>query len=317
MKKTLVAMAVLAASGASFAQATLTGSYAFGYATTSSAAGAKSSGLGTDTAAMQLSASEDLGGGLKASARVSLGGMQRDGAGTGEDAYIQLDGSFGTIKMGTVEAGNGILGNGGAGAPGWMLDNGSVLTGGANIDTIGWTSADMGGLKLKASYSDKGTGATTGLGQGTNGAAVSQPSMNVGVTYAAGALSAAADYTSWTRQGDAAVTSNTNDHRVRISGSYNLGVAKIGAGYSNRKNTAGATDRETVMGVSAPMGAATVGATYDTRQTFAGVKTKGFTLGAQYDLSKRTNIGAGYYSWSTNGVAGDNTGFRVLVGHSF
>jgi len=49
MKKTLVAMAVLAASGASFAQATLTGSYAFGYATTSSAAGAKSSGLGTDT----------------------------------------------------------------------------------------------------------------------------------------------------------------------------------------------------------------------------------------------------------------------------
>ncbi|MEY3782232.1 MAG: hypothetical protein RIS97_410, partial [Pseudomonadota bacterium] len=80
MKKTLLALAVVAASGAAFAQsATLSGSYAFGYQSATSAAGVRTAGIGTDTAAIALVATEDLGGGLKATAKVSLGGMMRDG----------------------------------------------------------------------------------------------------------------------------------------------------------------------------------------------------------------------------------------------
>jgi predicted porin len=90
MKKTLLALAIVAASGAAFAQsATLSGAYVFGYQSTK-VAGVRTAGIGTDTAAIALTASEDLGGGLKATARVSLGGMMRDGAGTGEDARLIL-----------------------------------------------------------------------------------------------------------------------------------------------------------------------------------------------------------------------------------
>jgi predicted porin len=188
MKKTLVALAVIAASGAAFAQATLTGGYTFGYQTTTNAAGVKSAGLGTDGASMQLTATEDLGGGLKATARVSLGGMQRDGAGAGEDAYLQLSGGFGTVKMGTFESCNGLQGLGGAGAPTWNIDNGTSLSGCSNIDNIGWTSNDMGGLKFRAGYTDRGTASGTGLGAGTDGTANAQSSLSVGVAYAAGGL---------------------------------------------------------------------------------------------------------------------------------
>ena len=46
MKKTLVALAVMAASGASFAQVTITGQYGFGYAQSSDSANATAGGLG-------------------------------------------------------------------------------------------------------------------------------------------------------------------------------------------------------------------------------------------------------------------------------
>jgi predicted porin len=72
MKKTLVALAVLAASGASFAQATITGTYAFGYASTTGGGVAASSGLGTDTADINFAASENLGGGMTASAKMGI-----------------------------------------------------------------------------------------------------------------------------------------------------------------------------------------------------------------------------------------------------
>ena len=100
MKKTLLALAVVAASGAAFAQsATLSGSYSFRLPSTK-VAGVSTAGFGTDTAAIALVATEDLGGGLKATAKVSLGGMMRDGAGTGEDASVSLSGGFGTIDVG-------------------------------------------------------------------------------------------------------------------------------------------------------------------------------------------------------------------------
>ena len=100
MKKTLLALAVVAASGAAFAQsATLSGSYVFGYQSTK-VGGVTTAGIGTDTAAIALVATEDLGGGLKATAKVSLGGMMRDGAGTGEDASLVLSGGFGSIDLG-------------------------------------------------------------------------------------------------------------------------------------------------------------------------------------------------------------------------
>ena len=68
MKKTLVALAVLAASGASFAQVTLSGEFAYGFLATTDGAGNTASGLGIDTGLLVFSAKEDLGGGYMAEA---------------------------------------------------------------------------------------------------------------------------------------------------------------------------------------------------------------------------------------------------------
>jgi hypothetical protein len=315
MKKTLLALAVVAASGAAFAQsATLSGSYVFGYQSTK-VAGARTAGLGTDTAAIALTATEDLGGGLKASAKVSLGGMMRDGAGTGEDANITLSGGFGTLTLATLESDDG-LSRAYAGAPVIGLD-GKVHGGNANIDVLGYTSPQLApGLTVGYSYVDRGTTVGTGLAAGTTGPAFAQPSHTGNVTYGAGPISARFDVTSWTRQGDATVTSNTNKNRFRVSGNYDLGVAKIGLGYAKLKRTTGTTAAQTEAGISAPFGATTVGLVYE-KLVNAGVTTSGTTFGAQYNLSKRTNISAGYAQWKKTGAATTDNSFRVLVGHSF
>ena len=314
MKKTLLALAVVAASGAAFAQsATLSGSYAFGYETTK-IGGVKTGGFGTDTAAIKLVATEDLGGGLKARAQVSLGGMQRDGAGTGEDASLSLMGSFGSILLGTVESDDG-LSRARVGAPGYGLD-GKVHSPNSNIDVVGYTSPQLApGLTVGVSYVDRGTTVGTGLNAGSTGAASAQPSLTGNVSYAAGAISARVDVTSWTRKGAADVTSNTLKQRFRVSGSYDLGVAKVGLGYAQRTNANSTKVKDLVAGVSAGFGATTLGLVYESRDN-NGAKTTGFSTGASYALSKRTTVDAHYASWKKTGASSD-TGFRVLVGHSF
>jgi Gram-negative porin len=315
MKKTLLALAVVAASGAAFAQsATLSGSYVFGYQSTK-VAGKTTAGIGTDTAAIALVATEDLGGGLKATAKVSLGGMMRDGAGTGEDASLTLSGGFGSLLLATVESDDG-LSRAYAGAPVIGLD-GKVHGANANIDVLGYTSPQLApGLTVGVSYVDRGTTGATGLAAGTTGAAAAQPSITGNVTYGAGPISARFDVTSWTRQGAADVTSNTTKNRFRVSGNYNLGVAKVGLGYSQLKRTTGVKTTQLEAGVSAGFGATTVGAVYEELKTDGAAKVSGFTVGAQYNLSKRTNVSAGYATWKKAGSTSD-TSFRVLVGHSF
>src|SRR3990167_310563 len=101
MKKTLIALAVLAASGASFAQATLSGNYTFGYKQTSGGGVAQMGGFGTDTAAIKIAATEDLGGGMAASAQVTFANGNRGGAVAGEDAFVKLTGGFGALTFGS------------------------------------------------------------------------------------------------------------------------------------------------------------------------------------------------------------------------
>ena len=313
MKKTLLALAVVAASGAAFAQsATLSGSYAFGYETTK-VGGVKTGGFGTDTAAIALVATEDLGGGLKATAKVSLGGMMRDGAGTGEDAFVSLSGGFGTVSMGAVETDDGL--SRARPGPQWGLD-GKVHGANSNIDYVSYTSPQLApGLTAGVSYVDRGETTGSGFG-GTTGPASAQPSITGNVTYGAGPISARIDATSWTRKGAADVTSNTTKNRFRVSGNYNLGMAKLGLGYSSLKRTTGTTAKELVATVAASFGATDVGLTYETFDN-AGVKTKGFSLGAAYNLSKRTAVVAGLRQWKKDGAASNDNATHLMVSHSF
>ncbi|MEY4736894.1 MAG: hypothetical protein RL302_1213, partial [Pseudomonadota bacterium] len=304
MKKTLVALAILAASGASFAQATITGSYAFGYSSSTGGGAAAASGLGTDTSDVNFAASEDIGGGMSASAKMGISGAHRGNAVVGNTATVGIkNASFG-LTLGTVESANGLLAIGSSGASGFGLD-GKVISGSANIDLLSLSFPVSSALTIGATYVDRGNSATgvgTGLGVGTAGGADAQPSTGVSVTYAAGAISAKADYTSWGKQDELSTAATpaamTNKSRVRLSGAYDLGVARLSLGYSTFDTTgANAAKKETLLGVKVPMGAVTLGLDYAIAQKAGLQDGSGYSLGVGYDLSKRTNIGASIASY--------------------
>lgn len=315
----------------------LTGAVALGYEQGKTPAGVKNGGLGMDTASIKLTAVEDLGGGMKAMGSIAAGGLARGNSVGGEDASLALSGGFGTFALRTYEsAGSGMTSRAAAGAPAYDL-HGRVFSANANVDGAFYTMPKFGDVTVGLSYVDRGSftpavGAvaavsnSNGMAQGTTGLAAAQPSLGVSVAYAVGAIDAAVDYTSWTRKDDASVaggdkTKNSVSDRFRIMGNYNLGVAKIGAGFTqtNRTGVLPVT-KETLFGFSAPLGAVTVGATFGESKgsaTSATTKKSGYTLGMQYDLSKRTNLGVSTFNWKTTGITGNNTGSRILLGHSF
>ncbi|MBK6388185.1 MAG: porin [Rhodoferax sp.] len=95
-----------------------------------------------------FAAVEDLGGGLKAGVSMDVRVRGRGAAGVvdGRDATVYLMGGFGSLVGGAVEAGNGIIGYGGAGAPVIGLDDGLALAGGTNVDWLAYTTPNMGGF---------------------------------------------------------------------------------------------------------------------------------------------------------------------------
>lgn len=314
-------------SGTAVAQTSLvmTGKYAGGYET-QKISGVKTGGLGTDTAAIKLSAIEDLGGGLTAAASVSIGGMARGSITTGEDASVSLSGAYGTFALRSFEsAGQGITARAAAGTPGYDL-HGRVFSSNVNVDGAFFTFPKFGDVTFGLSYVDRGTvdeygdELSNGLNAGSKGVASAQPSVGVSAGYKTGAIDAGIDFTSWTRQGDVQVTKPYADNRVRISGNYDFGFAKFGAGYSKTDRTGALkSTTETLIGLSTPIGAMTIGATYGESKGNAEsstAKKTGYTLGAQYDLSKRTNMGVSSFSYKTVGSQA-NTGFRALVAHTF
>ena len=104
-----------------------------------------------------------------------------------------------------------------------------------------------------------------------------------------------------------------------MSGSYDLGVVKLGAGYQARKFTGASsafgTNKQTVLGVSAPYGAFNFGLNYSTNKQLT-ASNKGIDLGVSYALSKRTNVYAQMQS-VTIGTADASKTTRVKMVTSF
>jgi hypothetical protein len=346
MKKSLIALAVLATAGTAFAQTvTLSGKLAFAYeskssysvagktiasavpATTTALAKAAvladvavgttdTNGLTVTDGNFTLTAVEDLGAGMKITAKMEVLSRGRDTTISGRDASLTLAGGFGSVLIGAIEAGNGILGLGGAGAPGmYGLDGSAVLAAAGNVDILRYYTPAMSGFTGYVSLID----ATASLGMGTTEG--TQDVTQIGVTYAGGPIAAAADYSSY---GLNAVLSGA-DNRLRVSGSYDLGVAKLGLGYEKRAYTiptSGQTDL--LVGVAVPMGATTFGVNYARRTgdaaTFAQAAT-GYDLAVKYDLSKRTYMAFAYQNVTSNAAAGAAQDtlkkYRVQLMHAF
>ena len=345
MKKSLIALAVLAASGASFAQVSITGNVTAGFQSSNvpknaigtdglvAGAEASSSGFGVDTAEIVFSAKEDLGGGMKASAKLGLvdaargmtAGRPNTGFGPG-DTELGLSGGFGQLTL-SSSRGADYLSGGVAGVGGTFMD-GRVFGARTSTDAVAY-SMPVGPVTVGLSYAEKAD--TLGLGVGTSGAASATSGRQAAVTvqYAGGPLAADAAYLSDIDVG--------GKNHYRLSASYDLGVAKLGGGYESQSydlNAAKSTTADLLVGVSVPMGPVTLGANWAQRQVsetnIAAVDgtNNGYSLKAAYALSKRTSVSADYTSWTgratastapvANAIATDkNSVYNLFLSHSF
>ena len=121
-----------------------------------------------------------------------------------------------------------------------------------------------------------------------------------------------------------------------IAASFDLGVAKLSAGYKTDKLSFGDLDfsgtaKSTILGVSAPVGALTLKASYVARKIEGEKMGNQVALGGVYDLSKRTAVYATYAvlkneegsGMSVGSAAASNftglksKGFEVGVKHNF
>ncbi len=363
MKKTLIALAVLATSGASFAQVTLTGKLGFGAqrqpvnATALAPTADSQQGFLMTDGNLTFGATEDLGGGWKASTSMEIRLRGRDDTnvaagkssnGLARNATISLTTPYGLLTVGSVETSSSLL-NAFAGAPvelatnadGNAGSNTSVpLSARSNIDTVSFTVPVASiGLVLTAVYSEASTG-TPGLGLAP--IPVGQAGNPSGITsgtligrYTAGPLVIAADYTNFAAKSAtvsdasfppalAAATKQFYDglDRYRVWGTYDFGIAKVGVGY--QQVTHDSADQY-AAGVTVPLGAISLGLTYASRDANPGSTVYG--LSAKADARTFTGFGAQYnFSKLTNinasygtftGVANYSDEYRIRLMKNF
>jgi predicted porin len=292
MKKTLIALAALAASGASFAQTTLTGTLAMGYkATTSVATNAAvlgtgqaaapatdAAGFGVDTSEIVISVKEDIGGGQSVQAKMTLAGLDRSGEsgnGTvqGRDATLTYTNtSFGQIQLGTTMGGALHSGIPSAGAPVIDMDGKIFELRGSN-DFISY-SVPIGPVFFQYKRSESGKGLGLGMGDaGVAGTKVGQHTSDFTLAYLAGPLELVGAYRSYDNRNSTAIyttESLTKDDGFAIQAGYDAGFARFGFGASTVKASVGPRVLDMLLGVSVPYGKWTFGMTLG-RETVSGI----------------------------------------------
>lgn len=313
MKKTLIALAVLAVSGAAFAQSTVTigGKANIGVQKSSFNAAVPpalqkdklmaNDGPDGSNSRLFFTGSEDLGGGLKANfhmeQQVSLGDGSTQAATFARQAWMGVSGGFGEIRAGRQYT------LGFTSSIGYMPSTSTtaqvVFANNAKFGTVAVPASAAGVTPVVAavaevtptngnnyfntvaSRNDAQLRYTSPSFGGVRVSAATQltgntatPLTEVQVAYAAGPLSASL-YTSKTK--------NTPGNNLGLNAGYNLDVAKIVGGYVDRAG-AGA-GKGYFFGGSVPMGALTVGAVYANNSD---TKVAATELYGRYALSKRT-----------------------------
>ena len=334
MKKSLIALAVLAASGAAMAQSSVT-LYGVADAGVTFVDGASNwTGL---TSGNQLISrigfrgTEDLGGGLKANF-VLEAGVNLDN-GDGNSGYsargdgssfafkrrstIGLAGGFGEVRLGreltaahsavfrndvfgSVGLGASQLwGNGGNGDAAGAVNNAARTTDLRVSNAVTYVSPNFAGFKVAANY---GFGEVAGQNS-------QRRYMGLGATYDNGPLSLGLGGEQLSR--DDSATAAGDITTWSLGGSYDLGVAKLLAAYRQSTvdrfafatNGADAKRKGYMLAVTAPVGPGLVRAAYnryqDSQTGLADAKADHFAVGYIYSLSKRTSV-YGTYAYLKN-----------------
>jgi predicted porin len=319
MKKSLIALAALAATGA-FAQSSVQIDGVMDVGLTSiDYKGNKVSGIannGSSTSQINFRGTEDLGGGLKANFRVetdwntvsnsanagtasTIATPVNSTAGTfgNGELRVGLTGGFGTIDAGAVNYNSLISGL--VGQPfGTAIGSGFGATSARLVrsdNSINYKSPSFGGLTVSLYNAQKQTKATGSDYSATFGAYDFTGSDEVNVSYNNGPI--AASYTNLKQKAATGVNTTFDT----LGANYTMGAVKLYA-LVQEKKTSNNSDKTSYASVSAAytMGATTLMAQFgelkDKQGANSGLKSKLSALGADYALSKRTAVYARYES---------------------
>jgi hypothetical protein len=324
MKKSLIAMAALAAAGVASAQSTstLSGVLDFGLEKSASGAALQASNSRNGTTQITWSGSEDLGGGLKANFKVSTSfdaTFANNGATAAptnqilgnNDMYVGMAGGFGEVRLGrsfnpVFEAGltaNGTKGVSGYATRGNTLDNVGVYV----SNQVQYLSPRLGGVQLVVSWAPK------------EDTAAAKNHMGVRLNYSAGPLVANLAVANNTNGSGAVVGTKNWTH---LSAAYDFGMARLLFSYQDDGNNTSATDSAYVVSATVPVGAHQFWAQYGVAEAATGSDARILSAGFKYNMSKRTlayvsignrnNAAAGFNAAQTKG-----TGYGVGLQHNF
>lgn len=331
MKKSLIALAVLAASGAAMAQSSVT---IYGVLDTYLAnvkgevSGVSLSQTKLDSGSVNGSrwgfkGAEDLGGGLKAIFQLESGFNIDDGSAAqggllfGRQSWVGFSGGFGTVKLGrNVSPFDDVNGaadavfdsNLSAMARTFRSYNGSYNSGtfasNGTVDTMkSYAIRVNNSVKFESANYSGFTGAVLyGLGENKTPTVDAGSIAAFNLAYATGPVAVSLGYQSEKTTGAVEAIKYT-----RLNGSYDFGVAKAMLAYgkaANVGNLSGADATEWQIGADVPVSAAlTLSANYaksTDNGTLGDAKRTGYGLGAKYTLSKRTFLYGGYSNGKTD-----------------
>ncbi len=303
MKKSLIALAVLAASGAAMAQSAVT---IYGIADVvihkdKNVSTQMTSG-GFSTSRLGFRGTEDLGGGLKANFQLEQGLNLVNGTGGtfNRQSWVGLSGGFGELRLGnTTTPYDDVATAAGLGFDSNVFDSSDIMFTqdaytGRPGSVIYYATPDFGGFSAAVSYS-------------LNAAKNDYTSLRVG--YAAGPLAVNLAYQD---------ESDANNRKYTVlNGAYDFGAFKLLAAYGNESEQ---DSDEYSIAVEVPLGGAiTASLGYAASDTTGQTKATGFSGAVTYALSKRTSLYAGFRNDKANGFGSTVVDSRYGLGirHAF
>ncbi len=340
MKKSLIALAVLAASGAAMAQSSVTlfgvvdATYAYGSGSVANKSQLTNSGY--NSSRIGFRGVEDLGGGMSASFWLEAGMANDNGTGAATNtnnqatggaapgqngsqgltfnrrSTVSLNGGFGEVRLGrdyTPQFWNlTVFDPFGTNGVGTTQTLNSSLGGPTTVrasNAVGYfLPGNLGGFYGQAQYY---------MGENLNNAANKKDGNGLAlrVGFANGPINVAL-----------AVSETKyvagNIKAVNIGGQYDLGMAKIMAHYNQDDISGGADGKGFLVGGLVPMGAGEIRLAYSTYKiSVAGPdpRTNKLALGYVHNLSKRTALYATYAHLSNkNGAAQSLNGSSTAAG---
>ena len=324
MKKSLIALAALAAVGAASAQSSVT---LYGIADISAGVvevDGVSRETGFNKANLQQSrvgikGSEDLGNGLKAVFNYEHGFNSANGAFAGGEArraVVGLQGGFGSVLLGRDKL------------PYYRLTEDTSADSISDFSTTNLVGGKRtNGVHYAGNFGGVGVSAAVGYDRHddlTTGADTQDTAYGLGLSYATGPFMVGIAGEQIKSESGSPLVTAPGDKVTNygIGGTYDFTAAKVFANYlvSDVDGAAG-KDKEANIGVKVPFGAASLVAEvgYNDGEGYDGID---YNVGANYAFSKRTDayIRAARindYDFDNNGGEGKDTKYAVGLRHKF